>query len=143
MAANWYCIKTLYRSYTEGRPEKPDLIYDPDATLAEERNLLFKAKNKREALVKAEREAKDYAEKTQYTNPYGQIVKTKYLGYHDIWEIEGNLADKQEIFCTSRVMSKKISDSKIAFIYIGKRNEHFAKTKRKKFINREYVHQEK
>ena len=139
MSSNWFCVKTLYRAYADGRPEKPDLIYDPDATLVEERNLLFKAKNKREAIMKAEREAKDYAEQSQYINPYGQNVRTRYLGYHDIWEIDGGLADKQEIFCMSRVMSKKVSDSKVAFMCIEKRVEKVVKTKRKKFINRDYV----
>jgi len=139
MASKWFTVKTLYRSYAEGRPEKPDLAYDPDATAVEERILLIKAKSKEDAASKAEREAKDYAEKGTCHNPYNQKIVTYYTGYQDIYEIQGNLSDKREIFSTTRIISKRVADKKIAHIYMGKRKFSYGKGKRRKFINREYT----
>lgn len=137
MAAKWFVIKTFYRSTAEGRPEKPDRFYDPDATLVEERSLLIKAMNKTEAVKKAEKEAENYARSVRYQNPYGQTVSTRYLGCYDVYPVEDSLTDKKEIFSTSRIMSKRINDRKIAYVYIGKRDNLF-QSKRKKFLNNLY-----
>ncbi len=139
MASKWFCVKTLYRSYTEGLPVKPDRLYDPDATLIEERIVLLKARDKREALIKAEREARDYARKTTYTNPYEQKVLTRYTGDYDLWEVRGALEDRQELYSMGRVISRRVSDAKAAFLYIGKRTAPAARSKRRKFMNKDYL----
>jgi len=118
-------------------------LHDPDAHLFEERILLIKAKDRREALCKAEREARDYARKGTCVNPYGQTITTQYLGFCEVYEIGRSLADKNEIFVTTRLISRKIPSAKIARIYMGKRRSPYEKNKRKKFINREYSPEEK
>ena len=139
MASKWFCVKTLYRSYTEGRPVKPDRLYDPDATLIEERLVLLKARDKREAVIKAEREARDYAQKTTYINPYEQKVLTRYTGFYDLWEVQGTLQDRQELYSMGRVISRKVSDAKAAFLYIGKRSADPSRGRHRKFMNKTYL----
>ena len=138
MASQWFSVKTFYRSYADGRPVKPDRFCDPDATLVEERTLLIKAKNKGEAIKKAEKDAYEYAKKVDYTNPYEQKVRMEYLGIYDIFDVGPSLSDKKEIFVINRVMSKKISKHKIAHVYINKAERSQEQTKRKKFLNKEY-----
>ena len=138
MAVKWFSVKTLYRLKAEGRPEKPDLTYDPDATLLEERTIFIKATSMREAAYKAEREAKDYARDRMCYNPYNQKLVTYYMGFCDVYDVEGSPVDRMEIFSASRIISRRISDAKIARIYIGKRDHSYSKGKWRKFINREY-----
>ncbi len=137
MAGQWFSVKTLYRSTAQGLPEKPDLSYDPDLTLVEERILFIKAKNRLEAVAKAEREAKDYARKRECRNPYNQKLSTRYLGFYDIMELSDHPQDKMEIFTVTRLISRKVSDSRIAKLYVGKRRSarHILN---KKFVNKEY-----
>ena len=139
MASKWYSVKTFYRSKAEGRPQKPDRYCDTDATLVEERIVLIRAQSRREAIKKAEKEANEYASRINYLNPYNQNVKTRYLGFFDLFEIEGNLLDKEEIFLTSRIMSKKISDKKISHVYLNKRKANFANSSQKVFVNKDLL----
>ena len=142
MAVKWFSVKTLYRTMAKGLPQKPDLSFDPDATLVEERVLLIKAHNEREALSKAEREARDYARRRECTNPYNQKLCTSYIGFYDIMELPENPQDKSEIFSVTRLVSRKITDQKAARIYIGKRPgaRHVIP---RKFINNAYKTEEK
>ncbi len=139
MASKWYSVKTFYRSKAEGQPHKPDRYCDTDATLLEERIVLIRAQSKTEAIKKAEKEANEYASKISYQNPYGQKVSTRYLGFFDLFEIEGNLADKEEIFLMSRIMSKKITDKKIAHVYVNKPNRDLVNSRQKVFINKDVL----
>ena len=137
MAVKWFSVKTLYRTTAKGLPEKPDLSFDPDATLIEERVLLIKAHHAREALSKAERDAKDYARKRECRNPYNQKLCTSYLGFYDIMELPDNPQDKTEVFSVTRLVSRKVTDQKVARIYIGKR-PGARQVIHKKFINKDY-----
>ncbi len=117
----------------QGLPEKLDLSFDPDATLVEERILLIKAHYAREAM--------DYARRRRCVNPYNQKMCTTYLGFYDIIELSGIPQDKTEVFSAARLVSRKVSDQKVARIYIGKRRG----TKQmihKKFVNKEYKMEE-
>jgi hypothetical protein len=134
----WFSVKTLYRSTAAGLPEKPDLHYDPEATLMEERILFVRAKNLPEAVAKAEREAGDYAQKVSFLNPYNQKVTTRYLGFYEAFELNENPGDKVEIYSSGRLVNSRISDAKVAHVYIGKRSGQVPKGRWKKFTNREY-----
>jgi len=138
LSVKWYVVKTLYRSYAEGRPEKPDLSYDPDLTLVEERALLIRATDSKEALRKAEKDAEDFCKRAECYNPYQQRVVTKYTGFYDISEAGESLSDKQEIFTQSRLVSVRVSDQKAAQLFIGTRVKEYGKGKRRKFANRDF-----
>lgn len=139
MATTYYSVKTIYRCSASGRPEKPDQFFDPDATLIEERIQLVKAKTKDEALRKAEKDAQEYAKRTKFVNPYNQEVILEYTGLCEVYEIDQALADMAEIYASSKIISKKITLSKIAHVYLNK-PQPYDKSKRKKFINRAYFH---
>lgn len=139
MAANFYTVKTIFRSFATGRPDKPDQFFDPDATLVEERIQLVKAKDKGEALKKAEKDANEYAKRIRFNNPYNQEVRQEYTGLCEVYEIDRVLSDMTEIYSSSKVMDKKVTISKIAHVYLNK-IQPYNKSKRKKFINKDYFH---
>lgn len=139
MASQYYAVKTLFRSICEGRPEKPDRFFDPDATLLEERIQLIKAKNRAEAKKKAEKDALEYSRRILYKNPYNQEVTLEYMGLCEIYEIEQGLADKAEIYASSRIISKKVPAAKVASIYLNPRQSP-DRGKRRKFLNKEHIH---
>jgi len=134
----WFAVKTIYRSDTAQRPVKPDLNYDPDATSMEERTLLIKACTRREALSKAEKEARSYADKMSCVNPYQQRVTTRYTGFYDVFELPVAPGDKSEVFSVSRIISRRINDRKLARIYAGRHSRDDGRGKWKKFINHQY-----
>lgn len=138
MASKWFAVKTFYRSDTRDRPVRPDKYYDPDVTVLEERVILIKAKSRQEAAIKAEKEAMDYARFAVCRNPYEQKIETRYLGYYDIFELEKSPDDKTEIFVTTRLISRKVNNGKIAHVYGAPKEGRFDKSRRKKFLNQEY-----
>jgi len=138
MANKWYTVRTLYRSRTDERPVKPDLSYDPDATLLEERVVLVRAKSRQEAQAKALREAKDYAGTGTFANPYEQMVRTDLLRTCDVYELDENPADKTEVYVANHLMSRRISDAKVEKIFTPRRVLDHKKGRYRKFIKQEY-----
>lgn len=53
----WFSVKTVYMVSVHGRPKGRDEFYDAENALAEERVVLFRARNYDEALAKAEADA--------------------------------------------------------------------------------------
>jgi len=112
MTAKWFAAKTVYRTTAVGRPLKRTPEYRADATLVEERIVLIRAKDFKGALKKAEAEAKRFA-RTTHKNPFGQVVKTRFLGDVDLWLIHDELEEGCEIFGSTEVLSSKVSDRAI------------------------------
>ena len=139
MPNKWYSVRTLYRSRTEDRPVKPDLSYDPDATLLEERVVLIRAKSRQEAQAKALREAKDYAGTGTFVNPYEQTVRTDLLRTCDVYELHENPADKTEVYVASHLMSRRIPDAKVEKIFTPRRVLDHKRGRYRKFIKQEYL----
>ncbi len=138
MANKWFAVRTLYRSRTDERPVKPDLSYDPDATLVEERVVLIRASGRQEAQAKALREARDYAATGTFLNPYEQTVKTDLLKTCDVYELMENPADKSEVFVASHLMSRRVGDAKVEKIFTPRRVLDHKKGRYRKFIKQEY-----
>lgn len=139
MAAQYYAVKTFFRSICQGRPERPDKYFDPDATLVEERIQLIKAKGVAEARKKAEKDAVEYARRILYKNPYNQQVTLEYMGLCEIYEIQQPLADKIEIYAASRIVSRKVSTAKIGRTYLNER-QPLDRSRRRKFLNKDHLH---
>lgn len=138
MASKWFAVRTFYRSDTRDRPVKPDKYYDLDVTMFEERVLLVKAKDKKEAAAKTEKEAWDYARFAVCENPCEQKIATRYLGYYDIFELEKSPDDKTEVFVTTRLVSRRVKDSKVVHVYGTPKEGRFDTSRRKKFLNQDY-----
>jgi len=132
-----FTVKTLYRTTASGKPEKTDKFYREELDLIEERIVTIKARNFDEAISKGEKEAIKYASETEYSNPYGQKVKQKYIGSIDIFELYEELESNIEVFSTTYLSDTSITNSKLTNNTMGKiyKNE---KELRTKFLNSEF-----
>ncbi len=109
---NWYGVKTLYRIHANGKPNRKDAEYQADATLIEERVVLFQAGSSKEAIALAETEAKEYAADS-LVNPYGQRVTMRYLETCDVYELPSKPGKGAEVYSATEVVSVKIEDDEI------------------------------
>jgi uncharacterized protein DUF4288 len=116
---NWYGVKTLYRAAPVGRARGTDGLYSVDVTLVEERVIVVRARTGDDAIRMAEVEAKKYATKSHH-NPYGQRVRTRYLGYVDAYHMFDELHEGAEVFSETEVVSRKVSDRAIVHRQIGR-----------------------
>ncbi len=115
----WYGVKTLYRAAPVGRRRGTDRLYSGDVTLVEERVVLVRARNSDEAIRKAGREATRYAADS-HRNPYGQLVRTRRLGYVDAFIIGSELGDGVEVYSETEIVSRRVPDRSIADRLIGR-----------------------
>ncbi len=132
-----YTVKTLYRTTAFGKPKKIDKFYRKELDLIEERIVTIKARNFDEAIFKGEKEAIKYASETEYSNPYGQKIKQKYIGSIDVYEPYEELESNIEVFSTTYLSDSSITNSKLTNNTMGKiyKNE---KELRTKFFNSEF-----
>ena len=107
---NWFGAKTLYRTAADGRAMGKDKYFSKSATVVEERVVVFKARSAAEAIRKAEAEAKSYAHADRHRNPYGQQVRTRYLGWYDVYLIDEPPVDGAEVFSAMQAVSRRVSD---------------------------------
>jgi hypothetical protein len=105
----WFGVKTLFRTEAVGKPTVRDRAYDANASLVEERVVLFKAHSFAAAIRAAEAEARRYAGH-RHVNPYGQQVITRYLGACDAFELFDAPGEKAEVFSTTDVVPKDVAD---------------------------------
>ena len=138
MAWNWYAVKSLYRSCAVGRPVAVDRYYDPDATLVEERVVLFRARSFDEAIRKAEAEGRAYAASYDHANRYGQQVRQEYLDTCTAFELSDPPGPGREIFSSTEVVSRTTTPAAIcrAKMRIQRKNQAWRRTK---FVDRRFA----
>lgn len=134
----WFSIKSLYQSKVIGKPQKTDNCYDSTLSLVEERIVLFKAKTSKEAIRKAEKEARQYASENPYVNPYAQKVVMKYLCVCDVFELYDEVKELVEVYSTTRLLNTNLKLQRIVEAMQGKREDKKTFLKRKKFFNKEF-----
>jgi hypothetical protein len=117
----WYGIKTLQRTEPTGRPIGKDKYFSPSMTLVEERVVLVKARSFEEAIKKGEAEAREYARQTRHRNPYGQAVRSRYLGYCDAYLVDDRPIEGTEIYSSTEVVLRGLSDRSILQRVIGRK----------------------
>src|SRR6266404_8331606 len=110
MAISWYGVKTIYRSRCSGKTSRPK--GRTATTVVEERVVIFRARSFAEAIRKAEKEAKEYCN-WEYTNPFGQKVKTKYLGACDAFILFDPPKSGTEVYSGMNAIDPTISDAKV------------------------------
>lgn len=136
MPWKWYGVKTLYRAETTGKADHKGAGFDPQATMVEERVVLFRARSFDEAVRKAEREAQQYVTDSDYTGCFGQRVSTRYMGCADVFWLFEPPAEKVEVFSTTEIFPAQVSDAEIIRDRIGKTETVAIKRKRRNFFNR-------
>jgi|SRR5262245_42940446 len=131
----WFGIKTVYRIAPIGRRLGSDSAASGDMTLVEERVVLLKARSGREAIRKAEMEARKYASDVRHRNPYGQPVRARYLGYCDAFTINGPVIIGTEVFSSTEVVSRRLSDRSIVKRQLGSRESQRASSLRRNILD--------
>jgi len=136
--AAWYGVKTIFRIEAVGKAIARDSAYDGSVSLVEERVVLFKAHGFGAAIRAAEKEARRYARR-RYVNPYGQKVVTRYLGACDAFELFDTPGARAEVFSTTQIVSRAVSNRAIIDQRIGPRVDKAAdRRRRRNILNREF-----
>ena len=131
MAISWYGVKTIYGSRCSGKTSGPK--GGTPSTVVEERVVIFRARTFAEAIKKAEKEASEYCN-WKYTNPFGQKVKTKYLGACDAFILLDPPKSGSEVYSGMNAVDPRISDSQVIEGSFG--NERAFKRTHRFFLNR-------
>jgi hypothetical protein len=140
MGWKWFSVKSLYRTEAIGKPIAKDKYYNKTVTLVEERVLMFKARNHKEAIKKAEKESQGYIQDS-HVNPYGQRVTTRFMEALDSFELFAKPHKKTksglEVYSTTFLISKKISDASVVNMHLGN-DDLFPDKFRKNILNRQF-----
>lgn len=78
----------------------------------QERIVLVQAKDAATAIKKAEKEAAQYC-KHKFENIFHKEVTIRVLEFFDVHELDGEVESGQEIFSTSTLLTKKLTDKAI------------------------------
>ena len=132
-----YFVKSLFRTAASGAASNLDRNHDPSLTLVEERIVMFEAKDDRDALQQAAREARAYARDT-HVNPYGQRVKTRFLGALSSYELFETLAPGEEVFSETEVVAAEVPDAELVDRRMGHAESAAERRRRINFCNREF-----
>jgi hypothetical protein len=132
----WYGVKSVYRSFANGRPRAVDSSFDPRVTMVEERIVLFKARTFAEAIRAAEAEAREYA-KSRHVNPFGQQVRVRYLRAVDAFELFDSPRHRGEVFSTTELVPKRVADREVVDRRIGPTEPQAESRKRRNFLDRD------
>ena len=127
-------MRSLYRVAAVGKPRGRDRFYSSAMSLVEERVVVFKARDPKEAYRKARAEARKYAS-SSHRNPYGQRVRTRLLGVVDAYDMNDKLSEGSEVFSATEVVSKNISDRAIIRRLIGQPESDRAYGSRRNILN--------
>jgi hypothetical protein len=134
-AWKWFGVRTLYRIEAKGRPVGRDANYSPSMTLVEERVVVLKARSVQEAIQKAEADARRYAGDCRHRNPYGQRVRTRYVGYCDAYRAGRGIASGAEVFSASEVVPRRVSDRAVVRRLIGSHESNRATAERRNILD--------
>ena len=133
---NWYAVKTLYRTFTDGFAENPDAAYREEIDMLEERVVLFRAESFDDAIEQAEREAREYA-RVEQTNVYEQRICIDYLEACDAYMLGESPSESVEVFSSTSLIDRTVTDSEITDMRLGKVSDGDEEAS-KKFISQEF-----
>jgi hypothetical protein len=131
---NWYGVKTLYRTQAVGNPIKIDYRFDASVDLIEERVVLFRARSHDEAIRKAEAEASKYASNGSGRNIYGQVVRRRYLGVCDSFQMYDQPQATIEVFSSTFMVHRGQTDARVISGQFGMAETQRDVGRRLKFI---------
>jgi hypothetical protein len=110
----WFGVRTLYRITAEGRAKFRNKHFDPESALIEDRVVLFQANSFDDAIAQATKEARTYSKQVRYMNPYGQMVRIRFLGACDAYEIlempDRKPGSGSEVYSLTELVRASVSD---------------------------------
>jgi len=104
-------------------------------TLVEERVVVLKARSVKEAIQKAEADARRYAAECRHRNPYGQRVRTRYIGYCDAYRSDQRITSGAEVFSASEVVKRRVPDRAVVRRLIGAHESKRATAERRNILD--------
>jgi hypothetical protein len=134
-AWKWFGVRTVYRIDARGRPVGRDELYSPATTLVEERVVVLKARSFQEAIHKAEVDARRYVADCRHRNPYGQLVRARYVGYCEAYRADRRIASGAEVFSTSEVVPRRVSDKAVLRRLFGSHESSRATAERRNILD--------
>ena len=133
MGQKWFGVKILLRTEAVDRPRARDADYDPDGTLVEERVIVVRARDAKEAFVLARRAAETETARG-YPNAYGQKVRQRVLKRWDSYELFDAPGHGREVFSDTKRVSRSVSDATVVKQRIEKSVGRPELARRRKFI---------
>ena len=117
----WYGVRTLVRVVASGKPKMVDKNFDPNATLLEDRVVLFQADSFESAIKQAKDEAQRYCKSIEFVNIYGQKVRLKFLKTADAF----SLMDQEpsagcEVYSSTVLVPESVSNADLLVGRLGK-----------------------
>lgn len=131
----WFAVKTLYLTRAYGRSSAKLRKDEQKTVLFEERIVLHRARNIDSAIRIGEDEARKYS-KAVYKNAFGQIVRTKYLGFCDAFELFDFPENGVEVFSSTQILKSLPNQSALVQEKLGRRGKSEVRLRRK-FLNSE------
>src|SRR5580765_425332 len=110
-ARKWFGVKMVLRTAITGRVRGRDADYDPDGTLVEERVVIVRATDGKDAFTRARQKAAKGL--SSYRNVYGETVRERILSGHEVYELYDPPSDGAEVFSTTTRVPKTITDGDI------------------------------
>jgi hypothetical protein len=134
----WFGVRRLLRTEAVGPVRHRDANYDPDGTLVEERTVIVRARDSRDAADRVRRVM--LKEKIEYRNAYGQIVRSRVLEAWDSYELYEPPSDGAEVFSHTRRFAAAIPDAQVARKLVNPRLSEASQKRRLRFIAAELAH---
>jgi hypothetical protein len=132
---SWYGVRTLYRITAKGRPKSRDEDYDPDATLIEDRIILFLAIGFDDAIKQGTKDAIAYCRRTRTVNIYGQNVVMRFLGACEAFEMfDPKPVAGAEVFSSTELVRSAVPDRTVVTSKMGPEISENGEARRK-FLN--------
>jgi hypothetical protein len=103
-------------------------------TMVEERVVVVRARDIKEAIVIGERDAREYA-RLSHRNPYGQRVRARYMGHIDVYDINEPLRERTEVWSATEVVSRAIPDRAIIRRQVGQPQSRRIAASRRNVLN--------
>jgi hypothetical protein len=131
-ARKWFGVKIVLRTVATGRVRGRDADYDRDGTLVEERVVIVRAHDGKDAFARARQKAAK--ELSSYRNVYGQTVRQRILAGHQVYELYAPPSDGAEVFSTTTRVPKTLTGSDIVSRLDGGPLSDANQKKRRRFI---------
>ena len=105
-------MKRFLRREAVGPVRRRDANYDPDGTLVEERTVIVRARDSKDAAERVRRLM--LKEEIEYRNAYGQTVRSRVLEAWDAYELFEPPSDGAEVFSDTRRFAAATPDAQVA-----------------------------
>jgi hypothetical protein len=128
----WFGVRIFLRRVARGRAIGRDAYYDASGTLVEERIVIVRARDARDAFARMRRRVQ--SEGITYKNAYGQVVKQELLSAWEAYELFDPPSDGAEVFSRTTRVPASTPNRKLVAHFSSPRMSAGEQRKRRRFI---------